>query len=61
MSTRSKNTPHKSTAKKSRLRLPADPLDNLEAFDAFVNQARDEAAFVLGDLRRTGFFRPEGF
>ena len=59
MSTRKQNPRHKSQSK-SRVAMLRDPLDNLEAFDEFVNEARDEAAFVIGDLQRTGFFRPVG-
>lgn len=59
MSTR-KPSPSRKSQPKSRVAMLRDPLDNLEAFDEFVNAARDEAEFVIGDLRRTGFFRPVG-
>lgn len=61
MSTRKPTQNRRPTAaKKSAARILVDPLDNLEAFDEFVTEARREAAFVVGDLRRTGFFRPIG-
>lgn len=60
MSTRKAQNQNKPVPK-SRLRLLTDPLDNLEAFDEFVNQARDEASDVIGELQRTGFFRPVTF